>query len=281
MRDLKNSLLVSLIIYLSSTAFAQDTTSTPIDTANVLPVDSSTTILTKNLPLLTPKPNPLLMKPTLPPMQISAKQKRMDFNISPQQRNFLEPGDAGNYDALRMPPTRNNYYLSDWYLPPLIPITPVNPNPEERFLPLPFYEYSIPTRQELDVLEILWVREDVMDTTIYSTLDSSAQLTMMDLQTVLERMASKGFLSRKLVSPRFEFNAFGIMIEMSSTNRRNRVFEYRSKVDEATMKRFIDANAFLYKNDKSIVNYQRLQAARTDSTLLDDLNLRIKQPKLE
>ena len=277
----RNLIFPVLFLFAACIAHAQDSVSTHIDSSTSAVPDTVQTILKQKSSALKPKPRPLLMKPTLPPMRISDSQKRMQFNLAPVQRHMPEPGEAGNYDALSMPTTRGDYELPDTYLPPLIPITPIEPEREEPFLPLPFNEYSIPTRQELDVLEILWAKENVMDTTIYSTLDPAAQLTMKDLQALLEVMTTKGFLDRKMVSPRFEFNAFGIMIEMSPTNRRNRVYEYRSKVDEGTMKRFIDANAFLYQDDKSIVNHKRLRAARNDSTLLNDLNTRIKQPEQE
>ncbi|MBN2013357.1 hypothetical protein JW960_28760 [candidate division KSB1 bacterium] len=271
--------LLSLLISISSqSGSAQDSAATKQDSSAVHQADTTQTILKQKSSLLKPENRPMLMKPTLPPMEISEKQKRMQFDVAPRTNNIVEPGDAANYDALKMPTSRGDYDLPENYIPPLIPITPIEPKREDKFLPLPFNEYSIPTREELDVLEILWAKEDVMDTTIYSTLDPDAKLTMEDLQKLLEGMATKGFISQKMVSPRFEFNAFGIPIEMSMTNRRNRVYEYRSKVDEATMKRFIDANAFLYQDDKSIVNHQRLQAARHDSTLLNDLNDRIKLP---
>ncbi len=100
---------------------------------------------------------------------------------------------------------------------------------------------------------------------------------MMDLNQLLAGMSIKGFVSRKIVSPRNEFNAFGVLIEMSSKNRRNRVYEYHTLVDRELMRSFIDANAFLFKQDSSIVNHKKLKAARNDSTLLKDLNRKIQR----
>jgi predicted transcriptional regulator len=158
----------------------------------------------------------------------------------------------------------------------LVPVTPINPR-KENLSPLPFRNYVIPTRSELDVLEIIWTKENVQDTTIYSCLDTTLNIMMIELNQLLERMTRKGFVSRKIVSPRNEFNAFGVLIEMSSTNRRNRVYEYKTLVDRDLMRSFIDANAFLFKQDSSIVNHRRLEAARNDSTLLKDLNKKIQQ----
>ena len=100
---------------------------------------------------------------------------------------------------------------------------------------------------------------------------------MMDLNQRLEVMTRKGFVSRKIVSPRNELNAFGVLIEMSPKNLRNRVYQYHTLVDRELMRSFIDANAFLFKQDSSIVNYKRLEAARKDSTLLIDLNRSIQR----
>ena len=82
-----------------------------------------------------------------------------------------------------------------------------------------------------------------------------------------------------IVSPRNEFNLFGVLIEMSPTNRRNRIYEYRSNVDRDVMRKFIDANAFLFSEDSSIVNLKQLRAARKDSSLLRDLNVKLSKPK--
>ncbi len=249
------------------------------DTIVTSAADSVSTVLKQKPAAFRLRPENVLPRPTMPRLRISEEQKRMQFRMAPHRVYLPQPGEIDNYDALNPPATRGEYTLPSTYIPPLIPITPMNPTHDESFEPLPFYKYTIPTRQELDILEILWTKEDVMDTTIYSTLDSSARMTMKDLQLLLDEMTRKGFVSRKQVSPRFEFNAFGVLIEMSPTNRRNRVYEYRSKVDEKAMKRFIDANAFLYKENKNIVNMKQLQAARNDSTLLLDLNARIKGMK--
>jgi len=257
---------------------AQSPDASKADSSNAASPDTNQFNAIPPQPLVPGKPGILLPRPSLPPMRISEQQKKLQFSVAPKQHYLPAPGEQSNFDALNMPTSRADYELPGNFLPPLMPITPQLPSPEETFTPLPFSEYSIPTRPELDVLEVLWAKENVMDTTIYSTLDPSAKMTMEDVQRLLEAMTQKGFLSRQLVSPRFEFNAFGVMIEMSMENRRNRVYEYRSKVDETSMKQFIDANAFLYQDDKTIVNLERLRAARNDSTLLNDLNTRIKTP---
>ncbi len=219
-----------------------------------------------------PKP-PLKALPPLP--RISEDKQRLYFDVGSQYRS-VRPEESINYDAFHKPPDR---YSSPWQPGPsamLIPITPIDPQ-EPQPKPLPFRNYFLPSREEMAVLEILWAKEHVQDTTIYSCLDTVLNITMMDLNQLLEGMTRKGLVSRKIVSPRNEFNAFGVLIEMSPQNRRNRVYEYRSLVDKELMRSFIDAHYYLFRRDSSIVKLKRLEAARNDSTLLPELNRRIQR----
>jgi len=92
------------------------------------------------------------------------------------------------------------------------------------------------------------------------------------------RMAHKGLVSREMVSARFEFNAFGIPIEMSDLNRKNRMFAYRSLVDKTKMKYFINAKHYEATQDSSVLKNDNLKAVRQDSTLLKDLNSKVFPP---
>ena len=218
-----------------------------------------------------------LRRPTMPRLRISEKQKKFSVDVSSD--DFVDPAEATNWDALNMPTTRTDYEIRTDYFPPLVPIPPiVSPQKDSQKL-LSIHEYIMPTRQELDILEILWLKENVMDTTIYSCLDMTLNTTMEDLNHLLNEMIRKNMVSRKQVSPRHEFNAFGILIEMSPQNRKNKVYSYHSNIDRELMKRFIDANAYLFKEDSSIVNRKQLEAARRDTALLRDLNTKIHLPK--
>lgn len=246
-----------------STKAKQDTTVSNDTTKSV----KASIVLKKRSPLLIPT------MPQLPRM----KQNKQSISIDVSSHyKGARPEETTNWDAINRPPDRYDYPLQRETQPILVPVTPINPQ-TEILKPLPFRNYVIPTRSELDILEILWAKEDVQDTTIYSCLDTVMNITMMDLNQLLERMTQKGFVSRKIVSPRNEFNAFGVLIEMSPQNRRNRVYEYKTLVDRDLMRSFIDANAFLFKQDSSIVNHKRLEAARNDSTLLKDLNRKIQR----
>ena len=251
-----------------SALFSQtiDSTKTKPDTTFIDSTQTSV-VLQKKIPLLMPT------MPQLPRM--TEDKKSFYFDIS-RQYKASRPEDMTNYDAINKPPGRYDYPFQHESTPMLVPVTPINPQ-KESLKPLPFRNYIIPTRAELDVLEILWVKEDVQDTTIYSCLDTTMNIMLLELNQLLEGMTRKRFVSRKIVSPRNEFNAFGVLIEMSPTNRRNRIYEYHTLVDRELMRSFIDANAFLFKQDSSIVNHNRLQAARNDSTLLKDLNQKIQR----
>jgi hypothetical protein len=140
--------------------------------------------------------------------------------------------------------------------------------------PLPIREYVLPTREEYEVLKILWLKENVMDTTIYSCIDTSVNLTMSLLNDILARMTGKRLVSREQVSPRLEFNAFGVPIEMSPKNIRNRVYAYHSLVDREKLQHFIDAAHYEVSQDSGVLKQKRLKSAQKDSTLLNDLRIR-------
>lgn len=246
-----------------STKAKQDSTAKIDSTLSM----QSSIVLKKRTPMLMPT------MPQLPRM----KQNKQSITIDASRHyRGSRPEETTNWDAINRPPDRYDYPFQRETLPLLVPVTPVNPQ-KEILKPLPLRNYVVPTRAELDVLEILWTKEEVQDTTIYSCLDTTLNITMMDLNRLLEGMTKKGFVSRRIVSPRNEFNAFGVLIEMSPQNRRNRIYEYRTLVDRDLMRTFIDANYFLFNQDSSIVNMKQLEAARKDSTLLKDLNKKIQR----
>jgi predicted transcriptional regulator len=138
--------------------------------------------------------------------------------------------------------------------------------------PLKLQDYTLPTKDEYEVLRILWLKEDVMDTTIYSCVDSSMNVTYSGLSRILDDMTRKGLVVRQQVSPRFEFNAFGVPIEMSRKNIRNKVYAYHSLVDREKLKHFIDAAQYEVSQDPDALKQRKLKAAQQDAGLLDSLN---------
>lgn len=238
----------------------------PKSFSDILRIDTSkTSIVLRKRPQL---PSPTLLR--LP--SLKDDQQNIYFDVQSHYRS-ARPEEWTNYDAFHKPTDRYNYFEPRAMLVPITTIDPQDPQPK----PLPFRNYFLPNRAEMAVLEVLWAKPDVQDTTIYSCLDTVLNLTMVDLNQLLEGMARKGLVSRKIVSPRNEFNAFGVLIEMSPQNRRNRVYEYRALVDRELMRSFIDAHYYLFKRDSNIVNLKRLEAAKHDSTLLPDLNRMIQR----
>lgn len=216
---------------------------------------------------------PRLPAPTLPRLpSLRDDQQNLYFDVRSYYRS-ARPEEWTNYDAFHKPTDLYNYFEPAAMLMPITPIDPQDPQPK----PLAFHNYFLPNRAEMAVLEVLWAKPNVQDTTIYSCLDTVLNITMMDLNQLLEGMARKGLVGRKIVSPRNEFNAFGVLIEMSPQNRRNRVYEYRALVDRELMRSFIDAHYYLFKRNPNIVNLKRLEAAKRDSTLLPDLNRMIQR----
>jgi len=279
---MKKHLVIIFILLLSSLLFSQTQDSVQTVDVDTTKLDSNTTIYSISDSSAKFQPNalrkePYLKTPTLPPMHLSDKNNRIYINSTAGP--FRSPAEKLNYDALNMPTQRTDYEITHEYIQPKIPVTPLEIPKEKLPQPLTYDEYIIPTRQELDILEVLWTKEDVMDTTIYSCLDTTLTITMEDLNRLLSRMTHRGLVYRRQVSPRFEFNAFGIGIEMSMQNRRNRVYEYHSNVKREVMRRFINANAYLFKEDSSIVDQEQLRSVQNDATLLEDLDRKMHLPK--
>lgn len=279
---MKKHLVIILILLLSSLLFSQTQDSVQTVNVDTTKLDSNTTIYSISDSRAKFQPNalqkePYLKTPTLPTMHLSDKNNRIHINSTAGP--FRSPAEKLNYDALNMPTQRTDYEITHEYIQPKIPVTPLEIPKEKLPQPLTYDEYIIPTRQELDILEVLWTKEEVMDTTIYSCLDTTLNITMEDLNRLLSRMTHRGLVYRRQVSPRFEFNAFGIGIEMSRQNRRNRVYEYHSNVKREVMRRFINANAYLFKEDSSIVDQEQLRSVQNDATLLEDLDRKMHLPK--
>jgi len=260
------SVILLAILFLTPATWSQKADST---TAKKDTVRAFTDSLQKSLIL---KPKTPLKYPTMPLLPSPKNNKRtIHFDIGSHYR-ATHPEEATNWDASNLPDRQTNYPIPTENVPLLIPITPLNNSQPIIFQPLPMKDYLIPTRAELDILEILWVKEDVQDTTIYSCLDTTLNITMEDLNELLETVTKKKLVRRKIVSPRCEFNLFGVMIEVSPSNIRNRVYEYHSNVNRDLMRTFIDANSYLFSEDSSIINRKLFEAVRKDTSLLNDLN---------
>ena len=198
---------------------------------------------------------------TMPMFRMSTKEKKFDFSVhaSPQRgvttwrKSDTQHLNPQNYRMFKIEKKKSKINLDNGH-------------------------YILPTRQEYEVLKVLWARDGMLDTSIYASVDSSTNTSMMLLNKILENMARKGLVSREMVSARFEFNAFGVPIEMSELNRKNRIFAYRSLVDKTRLKYFINAKHYEVTQDSSVLKKENLKAVRNDSTLLNDLNSKVLSP---
>jgi hypothetical protein len=110
----------------------------------------------------------------------------------------------------------------------------------------------IPTRVQISAFKTIWEKTKATDQDIYTNLDTSIATTSEELNGVLARLERRGFLTRKIVSPRNEFTImtpFGAKaIEMSPTNKRNRIFEYKSRIEKDHVLRFLNAALYQVEN---------------------------------
>ena len=124
----------------------------------------------------------------------------------------------------------------------------------------PFKNYELPTKEEFEVLSVLWKKGDITGPNIYAESDASLIITFESLRKLLKKMTKKGWLDRKQVSPSqyFTFQLQGeelpFKIEMSPKNHQNRVYLYHSKIEYDKMKNFILANAYDVEIDPSILD---------------------------
>ncbi|MFQ5631706.1 MAG: hypothetical protein ACE5I1_23285 [bacterium] len=116
--------------------------------------------------------------------------------------------------------------------------------PDIRKLPLP-------TPLEVNVLGMLWANGPTVGPDLFANLDSSllATLTAEMFWDALHRMARRGFVTEKIVSPQLTMNfpigPLVVPVEMSAKNLRNRVYEYDVLVDENQMFSYLVAKNYL------------------------------------
>jgi hypothetical protein len=120
----------------------------------------------------------------------------------------------------------------------------------------------IPTDLEIDILKVLWLEKAATSSEIYGSLDSVAlrNSTSQDIQNILQKMTERGFLDRKKISPSHKFMFFGIAgVEVSSKNRKNKLYLYWPVVSLKRMLSHLDTQRYLAlasseKQDPGIIN---------------------------
>jgi len=107
-------------------------------------------------------------------------------------------------------------------------------------------DLPLPTDMEIDVLKVLWVKGNATPGEIYAQLDTSNMIFAEQLQNVMEKMVGRGFLDRKKISPSHEFTLFGFAkIELSSKNRKNKVYLYWPIITREKLFTYLDAKRYL------------------------------------
>ena len=133
----------------------------------------------------------------------------------------------------------------------------------------------IPTRLQLFAFKTIWETTEATDQDIYAGLDSTVKTSAEELNGELSRLEKQGFLTRKIVSPRNEFTILTPVgskgIEMSPTNRRNRIFEYKIKIEKDQVLRFL--NAALYQVENGIK--RDFYSTQDSLSLITDLKSKI------
>ncbi|MFQ5707712.1 MAG: hypothetical protein ACE5HO_09705 [bacterium] len=104
----------------------------------------------------------------------------------------------------------------------------------------------IPKDIEIEILKGLWVLHEATPSDIYAQVDTLWPITAEDLRQVMEDMVARGFVARKKISPSHEFTLFGIArIEMSSKNRKNKVYLYWPLISKESLRKFLESKRYL------------------------------------
>ena len=119
----------------------------------------------------------------------------------------------------------------------------------------------LPNTVQLDALAIVGRMQHPTQLDIYATLSPAFRISADGLDAQLDQLVSKGFLSRKKISPQNLLSVGtlfgGAQIEMSAKNRLNPLYAYTLNVDKTQILRFIDAQIYLLK--------ESLRDSRVDS----------------
>ncbi|NOZ57287.1 MAG: hypothetical protein GXO73_10935 [Calditrichaeota bacterium] len=112
-------------------------------------------------------------------------------------------------------------------------------------------ELPLPTEEEVTVLNILWTSGPSTSVELYANLDSAtlAVTTAENFWRKLHRMAKRGFVYERLVSPQqlmlIGIGPFAVPVEMSAKNRRNRIYRYEPLVDRETLLTLLQSKQWL------------------------------------
>ncbi len=126
-------------------------------------------------------------------------------------------------------------------------ILPKNTNPELDFFP---------DEKEMQAMSVIYEKGEVSDLDIFAQFDTTGGMTRSELDIVLNKLVDKRFLEKKQISPKNEFTLLTPIgakkIEMSRTNRRNRIFIYSAKLPKDVLQDFLNAIYFQNQNGEKL-----------------------------
>jgi hypothetical protein len=120
----------------------------------------------------------------------------------------------------------------------------------------------MPSEVQVHAMASVYKKDKATQKDLYLDLDSSAPMTASLFNRELEFLVSKGFLTRKKISPENLFTfmtPFGAMpVEMSRKNRLNPVYEYKAQVDRTKLLSFLQSH-------ETQLSDRLLQSSRRDT----------------
>jgi hypothetical protein len=115
------------------------------------------------------------------------------------------------------------------------------PKPEKN---PPRFDFK-PSAVQVRAMATLYRRGPATQKDLYLELDPGARMTASLFDRELDFLVSKGFLTRKKISPQNLFTFItplgAVPVEMSRLNRLNPVYEYRAQVDRAKLLAFLQS----------------------------------------
>lgn len=190
--------------------------------------------------------NGLYLSPTLFFSVPMKKNWRKDFNlpIYPElhqpfwQRDFALRAQGG-YEQFKFNPAQALAYYK--------------PKEEWEKSKKEFRNKFIPSNLQLSVLNTLWQENSATQLDVYAGIDPEIPITAEKLNVQLDRMVNLGLVERKLISPQHLFMILSplkaFQVEMSSRNRKNRVYLYRPRVKRREIFQLILARYYRVKNE--------------------------------
>ncbi len=134
----------------------------------------------------------------------------------------------------------------------------------------------LPTPLELEIMTVLWEEKRATGPDLYASIDTTMlkHVTAEMFWRELRSMAKKGFVSEKMVSPQHIFTVLGFPIEVSGKNRRNRVYQYQTLVDEEDLMAYIGARHYLARREETTPAQAGTRSKYTENLLMQMLENR-------